>query len=221
MDEFVPKSPTTPAKAGAGAVRADGAAVALPQRSRSKPTGRKPAPVRTAQPVAAPLSVAPAAVEPVAPIVPPAAKEATMETIENVTATTQTAFTEATDRAKGAVDKSQKLLQDASEFGKGNIEAIVESSKIAAKGAETLGHEVSAYAKASFEGATEAMKTLAAAKSPTEFMKLQGDYMRTAFDTLIADSARSTEMMMKMAGEITQPLSNRVAIATEKMKIAN
>jgi hypothetical protein len=52
-------------------------------------------------------------------------------------------------------------------------------------------------------------------------MKLQGDYMRTAFDTLIADSARSTEMMMKMAGEITQPLSNRVAIATEKMKIAN
>ncbi|WP_052149223.1 TIGR01841 family phasin [Sphingomonas sp. Ant20] len=134
---------------------------------------------------------------------------------------TQAMFADLSTRAKGAMEKSAAAFEDANAFAKGNIEAIVESSKIAAKRAETLGHEVSAYAKASFEGATEAMKTLAAAKSPTEFMKLQGDYMRTAFDTLIADSARSTEMMMKMAGEITQPLSNRVAIATEKMKIAN
>ncbi len=134
---------------------------------------------------------------------------------------TQAMFADLSTRAKGAMEKSAAAFEDANAFAKGNIEAIVESSKIAAKGAETLGHEVSAYAKASFEGATEAMKTLAAAKSPTEFMKLQGDYMRTAFDTLIADSARSTEMMMKMAGEITQPLSNRVALATEKMKIAN
>jgi len=220
MDEFVPKSPTTPAKAGAGAVRADGAAVALPQRSRSKPTGRKPAPVRTTQPVAAPLSVAPAAVEPVAPIVPPAAKEATMETIENVTATTQTAFAEATDRAKGAVDKSQKLLQEASEFGKGNIEALVESSKIAARGLETLGQDAAAYAKKSFEEAATVAKTLTSVKSPTEFFKLHSDYVRSSFDALVQHSSHNAEAVLKLAGEVVQPLSNRVALAAEKLKVA-
>lgn len=133
---------------------------------------------------------------------------------------TQAMFADLTNRAKGAMEKSAAMIEDMNAFSKGNIEAIVESSKLAAKGAETLGHDAAAYAKSSFEGATEAMKTLAAAKSPTEFMKLHSDYVRTAFDTLIADSARSTETIMKMAGEITQPISNRVAIATEKLKLS-
>ncbi len=133
---------------------------------------------------------------------------------------TQAMLADLTDRAKGAMEKSAAMIEDMNAFSKGNIEAIVESSKLAAKGAETLGHDAAAYAKSSFEGATEAMKTLAAAKSPTEFMKLHSDYVRTAFDTLIADSARSTETIMKMAGEITQPISNRVAIATEKLKLS-
>ena len=152
-----------------------------------------------------------------------------MDTIDTITDKTKAFFSglnshgagDLGEQAKGAFEKSAKMVEEMTAFGKGNIEAIVESSKIAAKSVETLGQDAADYAKTSFESATAAAKTLAAAKSPTEFMKLQGDYMRTAFDTLIADSARSTEMMMKMAGEITQPLSNRVALATEKLKIAN
>ena len=92
------------------------------------------------------------------------------------------------------------------EYRRGNVEA--------------LGQEAAEYAKTSFESATEAAKTLAAAKSPTEFMKLQGDYARTAFDTMIAEGSRSTERMLKMFGEFAQPISNRVAVATDKMKIS-
>jgi phasin family protein len=221
MDEPVPKSPTPPAKRRAGGARADdGAALTPLQRSKPKPTGRKPAPVHASEPVAAPLPVAPAEIEAVAPIVPPAAKEATMETIENVTATTQTAFNDATDHAKGAVDKSQKLLQDAAEFGKGNIEALVESSKIAARGFETLGQDAAAYAKKSFEEATAIAKTLASVKSPTEFFKLHSDYVRSSFDALVQHSSHNAETVLKLAGEVVQPLSNRVALAAEKLKVA-
>jgi phasin family protein len=218
MDDTVPKSPITPARRGAGAVH--GADAAAPtQRSKIKPTGRKPAPVRAPEPVAAPHPVAPTAIA-VAPIVPPAAKEVPMETIENVTATTQTAFTDATDRAKGAVDKSQKLLQEASEFGKGNIEALVESSKIAARGLETLGQDAAAYAKKSFEEATTVAKTLTSVKSPTEFFKLHSDYVRSSFDALVQHSSHNAEAVLKLAGEVVQPLSNRVALAAEKLKVA-
>ncbi|RZL54427.1 MAG: phasin family protein [Sphingomonas sp.] len=218
MDDTVPKPPITPARRGASAARGADAA-APPQRSKIKPTGRKPAAVRVPEPVAASLPVVPAAIA-VAPIVPPAAKEVPMETIENVTATTQTAFTDATDRAKGAVDKSQKLLQEASEFGKGNIEALVESSKIAARGLETLGQDAAAYAKKSFEEATAVAKTLTSVKSPTEFFKLHSDYVRSSFDALVQHSSHNAEAVLKLAGEVVQPLSNRVALAAEKLKVA-
>ncbi|MET0375564.1 MAG: phasin family protein [Rhizorhabdus sp.] len=152
-----------------------------------------------------------------------------METIQNITEKTKALFTngfsgantaEFTEQAKGAMEKSAKMAEDFVAFGKGNIEALVESSKIAAKNVEALGQETADYVKTSFESATEAAKTLAAAKSPTEFMKLQGDYARTAFDTMIAEGSRSTERMLKMFGEFAQPISNRVAVATDKMKIS-
>ena len=173
------------------------------------PVTREPAPE---------LPVAPTAAT-TAPIVPHAAKEVIMETIETVTAKTQTAFADATERAKGAVEKSQKMFEDANEFGKGNIEAMVESSKIAVRGLEALGQDAAAFAKKSFEEATAAAKTMTSVKSPTDFFKLQSDYARSAFDAMVQQTSRNTEAMLKLAGEVAQPLSNRVALAAEKMKV--
>ncbi|MGP7794922.1 TIGR01841 family phasin [Sphingomonas sp. CLY1604] len=157
---------------------------------------------------------------PVLQATPTAAKEVIMETIENVTAKTQTAFNDATERAKGAVEKSQKFFEDANEFGKGNIEALVESSKIAVRGFEAMGQDAAAYAKKSFEDATTAARTLSSVKSPTEFLKLQSDYARQAFDAMVQQTSHNTEALLKLAGEVAQPLSNRVALAAEKMKVA-
>jgi phasin family protein len=174
--------------------------------------------------IAAPF---PAPIQAAAPTGIPASetKDAIMDTIQSITEKTKALFSgsntaEFTEQAKGAMEKSAKMAEDFVAFGKGNIEALVESSKIAAKNVEALGQEAADYAKTSFESATEAAKTLAAAKSPTEFMKLQGDYARTAFDTMIAEGSRSTERMLKMFGEFAQPISNRVAVATDKMKIS-
>ena len=202
------------------------------------PTLADPAPLVPAAALVAPAPVvpvvtAPVATTPPAPTVPTtpvaaatpapihrtAAKEAIMETIENLTAKTQTAFADATAQAKGAVEKGQKMFEDANEFGKGNIEAMVESSKIAVRGFEALGQDAAAFAKKSFEEATVAAKTMTSVKSPTELMKLQADYARSAFDALVQQTSRNTEAMLKLAGEVAQPLSNRVALAAEKMKV--
>ena len=232
MDDIVAKPPVKP---GRRVVRtADTAAVASPTRLKVKPTGRKPAsaakpaplalppePIVPAALAATPASAAPLAAAP-APVDSTAAKDTIMtdETIETVTADTRTAFTEASDRAKGAVEKTQKLLEDANEFGKGNIEALVESSKIAVRGLETLGQDAAAYAKKSFEEAATVAKTLTSVKSPTEFFKLHSDYVRSSFDALVQHSSHNAEAVLKLAGEVVQPLSNRVALAAEKLKVA-
>ena len=129
-------------------------------------------------------------------------------------------FADAAERAKGVAAKGQMMLGEVAEFNKGNVEAIVESSRIAAKGMEQFGQSAAAYVRSQFEEAQAQARTLASAGSPTEFLKLQGDFARTAFDRLVAETSKNTEAMLKLAGEVAQPLSNRMALAADRMKAA-
>jgi phasin family protein len=159
----------------------------------------------------------------------PEQEDITMDAMQNDSATIQGGYiqdkakdmmAQASERTKDAVEKSQKMIGEMNEFSKGNVEAMVESSKIAAKGMETMGQDAVAYARKSFEDATAAAKQLASVKSPTEFMKLQSDYVRSSFDAMVAHTSKSTEAMLKLAGEVAQPISNRVSLAAEKVKVA-
>lgn len=132
----------------------------------------------------------------------------------------QAMFSDAAERTQGAMDRGQRFLSEMAELGKGNVEAMVESSRIAARGFESMGRDAAAYAKSSFEGATEAMRTMATVKSPTDFMRLQAEFARNAFDAMIAQTSKSTEASLKLAGEVAQPISNRIAVAADKMKVA-
>jgi len=162
-----------------------------------------------------------AAVETVVAPVKETVKMATIEnTVENNTAKAQAFFADFNDRTKAAVEKSTKLVEEANEFAKGNVEALVESGRIAAKGFETFGQDAAEYSRKSFESATAALKTMAAVKSPTEFFKLQSDFVRGAFDSYVAEASMNTEALLKLAGDAAQPLSNRVAVAAEKVKTA-
>ena len=203
-------------------------AAAVPKPEPMKPQPIEPDAIQPAAPAIEPAVEPVPASDPVAATptlaaqvrtAPSPEKDVIMD-INTAAEKTQAFFSGFTDRSKGAVEKSTQMFEEMNAFGKGNVEAIVESSKIAAKAFETVGQDVADYAKTSFESSAAAFKTLASATSPTEFFKLQSDYARAAFDTMIAQSSRSTEKMLKLAGEIAQPISNRVAIATDKVKTA-
>lgn len=145
----------------------------------------------------------------------------TMETtIENNTVKAQAFFSDFNDRTKAAVEKSTKLVEEANDFAKGNVEALVESGRIAASGFQTLGQDAADYSRRSFETATSAMKSLASVKSPTEFFKLQSDFFRSSFDSYVAEASKNTEAMIKLASDAAQPLSSRLAVAVDKVKTA-
>ena len=109
-------------------------------------------------------------------------------------------------------------MEELSELTKGNAEALVTSAKIAAKGAETIGAGAAEYNKKSLEHATGAMKSFAAVKSPTELFQLQGEFAKSSFDAMVAETSKLTETMVKLAGEVFQPISSRLAVTAEKIK---
>ena len=188
--------------------------------------------IQEAAPAVEPAPPAAAPAEPVAPQAPaaPSAKEPQMDINEanaNTAAASSAATAQAQNllgdvnaRAKAAMEKGAKGFEELNEMAKANVEALVEASRIAAKGLESMGQEAAEFGRKNFEQATATMKTLASVKSPTEFFKLQNDYMRGAFDSFVAEASKNTEAMLKLAGDAAQPISNRVAVAADKMKIS-
>jgi len=143
-----------------------------------------------------------------------------MNTPEAVTKGFQDTMADMTAKSKAAYEKSTALLADASEFTKGNVEAMVESGKILAAGMQEMSRSFVADSKAEFEALTAEVKELAAVKSPTDFFQLQSAMMRKYFDKSVAAASKNTEAMLKLANDAAQPLSSRVSLAMEKMKAA-
>ena len=124
------------------------------------------------------------------------------------------------EKAKEAMAKSSKLAEEAVEFNKANIEALVESGKIAAKGIETLGQEGVTFARKSFEDTTAALKGYTAVKTPADFFKLYAENSKKAFDAAVAQTSKTSELVVKLTNDSFAPISNRVSVITSKMKAA-
>lgn len=130
----------------------------------------------------------------------------------------QGAFSEMSEKAKAGVEKSTKAVEEFGDLAKGNVEALVESGKIAAKGIETMGQDAAEYSRMTFEKATAAMKSIAQVKTPAEFFQLQSELLSSTFDAFAKETAKNSEALIKLAGDVAQPLSTRVSIVTEKVK---
>jgi len=131
-----------------------------------------------------------------------------------------TLITETTTQSRAAFERNNKVVKDLADFSKGNVEAIVESGKIAVGGIQKINSDAVEFGRKSFENATAAVKTYAGAKTATELMQLQGDFARKSFDQFVAQTSRNSEAMLKLAGEAFQPISNRLAVAATKIKTA-
>lgn len=190
------------------------------------PVAESPATLPVAPLPIAPLPVALLPVSaPVGDTLPLSVKDETMnETVTNIADKAQdqarTMFAQAGDQTRSTMEKGKKVAEDMAEFGKGNVEAIVESARIAAKGLESFGKDGATFARARYESTAETVRAMASVKSPTELMQLQADYFRSAFDAMVAEASRTTEASLKLVGEIAAPLQNRMALATDKIKAA-
>ncbi|MBB3862256.1 phasin family protein [Novosphingobium hassiacum] len=136
-------------------------------------------------------------------------------------ATTPTEYTEKMQAAfKDAQEKAKAAFGDVGSFAKGNVEAMVESTKILAAGLQDMTKGYVETSKSSVEAMTADVKDLAAVKSPTEFFEKQSALMRKNFDAAVAASSKNSEAMLKLVSEAFQPISTRVSLAVEKIKHA-
>jgi phasin family protein len=235
-----PVAPASPPATPVAPVAAKPIAPPEPMAAPAAPPKTAVAPLATAKPAEAPapapepakapavaakteMTIAPQPVlAPIPPVEPFMKGLLTMATPASVPAAdkVQAMFGDFNERAKTAFEKSAKFGEEMTDFTKGNVEAIVASARVAAKGAESLTQEAAEYGKKSFETASATMKSFASVKSPTELFQLQSDYAKSTFDSAVAEASKLSEAWVKLATDVFQPISSRYAVAAEKIKSA-
>lgn len=217
--EPVAKKAVTPAVAPAPAkpVKAKPAAKAPVKKVTKAPAAKPAAPAPAAKPAIKQTVAATPSVKPVKA----AAVKASAPRKELFAMATTTEFTDKMTAAfKDAQEKAKAAFGDAGAFAKGNVEAVVESSKILATGLQEMSKGYVAETKSAFEAMTADVKELTTVKSPTEFFEKQSALLRKNFDAAVAASSKNSEAMLKLANEAFQPISTRVSLAVEKIKQA-
>lgn len=153
------------------------------------------------------------------------AASADRETVEQVmkagTEAAQKGYAQAVQLTKEQVEKTSEALYKSYDqlntFGKENLEAVVASGSIVAKGVENLSKEVFALAQSSFETSMNAAKAFMGVKSLRDVVDLQSEVSRSQFDRFMADSAKLTELSLKVANEAFQPIQARFNVALEQL----
>ena len=210
----VAKKATPVKKAAAKTVRK--AATKTTAAKKAAPV-KKPALAKKAAPKAAKPAAAPKTTNPIIKL-----KDTIMATAQNtdVTATAKEMLADVQTRAKTAFAKTSEFTADAGEFTKANVEAVVESGKIFFSGAQELLKDNIETGKTVIETVTADAKKVAAIKSPTELMQLQGEIARRNFDAMVSYGSKRTEAWVKLYNEAFAPISNRVSVAVEKVSKA-
>jgi phasin family protein len=228
VEADAPKAQAKPA-AVKKAVKAPAKKKAAPKKAAAKKTvaKKKAAPKKVAAKKAAPKKTTKAAAKKAAaPFNPIAqAKDTIMATAKKAkttdfTKTAKEAFADVQTRAKTAFAKTGELASEVTEFNKGNVDAVVESGKIFFAGMQDMGREQIAATKTVVETVQDDFKKVAAVKSPTEFMQLQGEFARRNFDAAVSFGSKNTEALVKLYNEAFAPISSRMSVAAEKIKKA-
>ena len=144
----------------------------------------------------------------------------TKNTTQAVEDRVQAIFGDVNERARTAFEKNARLVEELTELTRGNVEALVASSKVAARGVEALSQEAADYGRKSFEEASSALRGFAEVKSPTDLFRLQSEFAKSQFDSMVAESSKVSEAVIKLAGEMFEPLSSRYSVAAERVKSA-
>lgn len=110
-----------------------------------------------------------------------------------------------------------KSYEDLNALTKGNVDAVVQSGTIVAKGAEEAGKQVAAFTQASLEQSLAIGKSALAVKSIRELIDLQNSYLKSSLDALVAESTKWQQLSIKVTNEALAPLNARVNVAVEKL----
>ena len=202
--QVTPKVKTRAKAAATPKVKTPAKAAATPKVARTATT-----PIATT-PVAASQQAAVAVGKETVDAVVKAGTEAVTKGYDDAVAATKVNVVKASEAAFKGYD-------DVKVEGQVTFDAVTRANAAFTKGVEAFGQEVIAYAQTSVAQNVEAVKALTTAKTFKDVIELQTGFARTSLDQFLAESAKLSELSVKVATETVAPLQDRASVAAKKI----
>jgi len=108
-----------------------------------------------------------------------------------------------------------KNFEDMQKVGKHNMDASMKALGAVSKGFQAIAVETADYAKKAFEQGTAASERLATAKSLDKVVEVQSDYLKSAYEGFVAQSAKVGQLYVDLTQELYKPFENQWVKATQ------
>jgi phasin family protein len=102
-------------------------------------------------------------------------------------------------------------------FGKQNVDALVQSTTVVAKGVEELSRAMFGFVQTTFEAGAATGKAMLGVRTLNELVTLQNEYVRTSLDSVLSESVKLSELTVKVANEALEPIGARFGAVIEKL----
>lgn len=123
--------------------------------------------------------------------------------------------------AKQVFEASQKAFTGYDELAamsKANFEAVLATNQAVFANAERVTKLLFGKAQQNWEANLALFQALAGAKTVQDVTALQSDYVQTAADKAIAESAELTELFVASAKDVAKPLQAQAQVVAEKLQ---
>ena len=120
--------------------------------------------------------------------------------------------------ARGAAEGMRLGYEDLATHGKETLSALVAANAALSQALERIGLELVSLARAAVESAAEAGAGMVDAKSLEDVVALQYDFTKGCLERLIVGGARLSELGLKAASEVYEPLGARAEKAIDALK---
>lgn len=120
-----------------------------------------------------------------------------------------------TDMFKGN-KQFEKIAQDAAAVGQDQVDAIVKSSTILAKGVEDIIKTYMEIAQETTEKSQSVAKTVLSCKTLNEFTDVQTRLAQASFDDFLTNATRISEKTVKLYTEAFEPINDQMGKAMKK-----
>jgi hypothetical protein len=120
-------------------------------------------------------------------------------------------------KSREAMEQSIQTANFLAIMTRGNVDALLASSRVATGSLQSMANEVADYSKTTLERTTAAARALQQAKSATELMELQSAFARTEFTSAISEVLKLSEAMFQTMTAVFEPLQKQ-AVESLAMK---
>jgi hypothetical protein len=98
-------------------------------------------------------------------------------------------------------------------LGKDSFDATAKAIEVATTGTQAIVVETADYAKKSFEQTASTFEKLVGVKSLDKAIEIQSDYVKSAYEGFVAQSAKTRELYAKLAQDTLAPFGTLYSAA--------